>query len=79
MTSETNVYNDGLLMHGGALVLDGLVTVRNAAVQSGVPRSTIYRFIATGKVIPIIVDGIMFLRRDDVAYLANRKTVVNDE
>lgn len=60
-------------MHGGAHVLDGVLTVRNAAAESGVPRSTVYRFIATGKVIPIIVDGVMFLTREDVARLASLK------
>lgn len=67
------MYHDGQSMHGGAALVDGLVTIRNASVQSGVPRSTIYRLIGNGKVTPITVDGVMFLTRDDVAYLANRK------
>ena len=41
--------------------------LRDAAVESGVPRSTVYHFIRTGKVIPHRVDGVMFVTRADVA------------
>lgn len=49
------------------LSLDSVVTVREASLQSGVPRSTVYHFIRTGKVIPIRVAGVMFITREDVA------------
>lgn len=47
--------------------LDELMTVRDAAVHSGVPRSTVYYFIRTGKVIPVRVGGVLFITRADVA------------
>ena len=56
-----------------AVSLDDLVTVRDASVQSGVPRSTVYHFIRTGKVIPVMVGGVMFVTRADVSRMTVAK------
>ena len=47
-----------------------LVSVRTASDRTGIPRRTLYQWIAQKKIASVSIDGIIFLHDEDVRRLA---------